>query len=110
MDRDSAKQIILASLPNYLAQKGIDPSRKFLCLNPEHQDHSPSMHYDRRRNRCHCFSCGCDADVFNLIQWDYNTDSFKDTFGIACDLFGLTVESRKDKQKEKEDCSVKLKA
>ena len=31
MDRDSAKQIILASLPNYLAQKGIDPSRKFLC-------------------------------------------------------------------------------
>ena len=101
MDRDSAKQIILASLPNYLAQKGIDPSRKFLCLNPEHQDHSPSMHYDRRRNRCHCFSCGCDADIFNLIQWDYNTDSFKDTFGIACDLFGLTVESRKDKQKEK---------
>ena len=101
MDRDSAKQIILASLPNYLAQKGIDPSRKFLCLNPEHQDHSPSMHYDRRRNRCHCFSCGCDVDVFNLIQWDYNTDSFKDTFGIACDLFGLTVESRKDKQKEK---------
>ena len=40
MDRDSAKQIILASLPNYLAQKGIDLSRKFLCLNPEHQDHS----------------------------------------------------------------------
>ena len=29
MDRDSAKQIILASLPNYLAQKGIDRAENF---------------------------------------------------------------------------------
>lgn len=34
MDRDSAKQIILASLPNYLAQKGIDPSLKIFMLKP----------------------------------------------------------------------------
>ena len=46
MDRDTAKEIILASLPNYLAQKGVNFSggRKFTCLNPDHQDHSPSMH------------------------------------------------------------------
>lgn len=101
MDRDSAKQVILASLPNYLAQKGIQTNRSFLCLNPDHQDHSPSMRYDRRRNRCHCFSCGCDVDIFNLIQWDYNTTSFADTFDIACDLFGLTVEGQKKRPKEK---------
>lgn len=101
MDRDTAKEIILASLPNYLAQKGINISRKFLCMNPDHQDHSPSMCYDRRRNRCHCFSCGCDADIFNLIQWDYNTTSFPETFNLACDLFGIDVDERKEKPKER---------
>lgn len=103
MDRDTAKDIIQASLPNYLAQKGINfaGGRKFTCLNPDHQDHSPSMHYDRRRNRCHCFACGCDVDIFNLIQWDYNTISFPETFNLACDIFGVDVDDRKEKPKEK---------
>lgn len=101
MDRETAKNIILSSLPQYLAQKGINLGRPFLCLNPEHADHSPSMSYDRRRNRCHCFSCGVDADIFNLIQWDYNTSSFPETFEMACDIFGLDVENRKNQHKEK---------
>ena len=103
MDRDAAKEIILASLPNYLAQKGVNFSggRKFTCLNPDHQDHSPSMHYDRRRNKCHCFACGCDVNIFDLIQWDYNTTSFPETFNLACDIFGIDVDDRKEKPKER---------
>lgn len=103
MDRDTAKEIILASLPNYLAQKGVNFSggRKFTCLNPDHQDHSPSMHYDRRRNKCHCFACGCDVNIFDLIQWDYNTTSFPETFNLACDIFGIDVDDRKEKPKER---------
>lgn len=101
MDRETAKNIISSSLPQYLAQKGINLGRPFLCLNPEHVDHSPSMSYDRRRNRCHCFSCGIDADIFDIIQWDYNTSGFAEAFDIACDLFGLDIEKRERKEKPK---------
>lgn len=101
MDRETAKNIISSSLPQYLAQKGINLGRPFLCLNPEHVDHSPSMSYDRRRNRCHCFSCGIDADIFDIIQWDYNTSGFSEAFDIACDLFGLDIEKRERKEKPK---------
>lgn len=101
MDRDTAKEIILASLPNYLEQKGIRTDKKFICLNPEHVDHTPSMMYDRRRNKCHCFSCGMDANIFDIISWDYCTGSFAESFDIACDLFGLDVDNHEKKEKPK---------
>lgn len=91
MDRQTAKSILLASLPQYLAQKGIQVNRNFLCLNPEHNDHTPSMTYNRHRNKCHCFACGADADIFDLIEWDYGASGFAEAFRIGCDLFGLDV-------------------
>lgn len=97
MDRKTAKNIIINSLPNYLAQKGIRIDKNFLCLNPEHCDHTPSMTYDRRRNRCHCFACGADADTLNLIQWDYGVD-FAEAFHIGCDLFGLDIGQEEQKK------------
>lgn len=106
MDRDTAKNIILASLPHYLAQKGINYNQKFLCLNPEHNDNSPSMVFDKRRNKCHCFACGKDVDIFDIIGWDYNTSSFAEAFEIGCDLFNLDLDS---KSKSKKHIELKIK-
>ena len=36
---------------DYLRAKGIDPRRRFRCLNPDHLDRNPSMAYDARRHR-----------------------------------------------------------
>ena len=91
MDRNEAKEILLSSLPEYLERKGIQINKKFRCLCPEHLDHDPSMSYYKQQNICHCFACGVNADIFQLIGWDYNVSSFKEQFEIGCSLFGLDV-------------------
>lgn len=95
------KETAAGYLPYYLAQKGIDVSKKFTCLNPEHLDHTPSMMYDSHRNKCHCFSCGADVDVFDLISWDYNTSGFAETLKVACDLFGINTDKKLTPPKQK---------
>lgn len=107
MDRMTARNILKANLPNYLMQKGINIDRKFICLCPEHVDHTPSMQYDKRRNICHCFSCGANADIFQLIEWEYNTTSFNETFELACDLFGLDIDKPNTSKKEQPKLKIK---
>lgn len=55
MNRDEAKTEIKGKLEEYLIEKGINPKNLFHCLNPEHNDKHPSMSYDRKHNRVHCF-------------------------------------------------------
>lgn len=101
MDRELAIEAIRQNLPTYLSYKGVDINRKFRCLCPEHLDNNPSMMYSKRRNKCHCFACGADADTFKLLQWDYGVDSFQEAFEIGCQLFGLDLETRERKTKLK---------
>lgn len=62
-------------LPEYLTRhKGINIAKEFRCLNPMHPDNRPSMRYDRERNKCHCFSCGVDYDLIDLIRAEYGLD------------------------------------
>ena len=58
-------------LADYLRAKGIDPRRRFRCLNPDHLDRNPSMAYDARRHKVHCFACGADYDLFDLLAIDH---------------------------------------
>lgn len=56
-------------LLDYLNLKGIDakPKGKIHCLNPKHDDSSPSMGFyggAARNERAHCFSCGFNLDIF----------------------------------------------
>ena len=51
-------------LLDYLHSRGINPRRRFRCLNPDHLDRDPSMGYDSRRCKVHCFACGADYDLF----------------------------------------------
>jgi len=69
---EEAKEYIKQQLPFYLEGKGISTRKNFCCLNPEHLDTNPSMSYDPKRNKCHCFSCNANYDIFDLIAIDYS--------------------------------------
>ena len=43
---------------------GIQVSRYGMAVCPFHQDKNPSLKLDRR---FHCFGCGADGDVINLV-------------------------------------------
>lgn len=71
---EEAKEYIKQQLPFYLEGKGISTRKNFCCLNPEHPDTKPSMSYDPKRNKCHCFACNANYDIFDLIAIDYSLD------------------------------------
>lgn len=80
-------------LPEYMAQKRIliggKRSRMIRCINPEHDDRNPSMSYNRKTQTLHCFACGVNYDLFDVIKMDYpECDSFPRQVKKACDIFG----------------------
>jgi replicative DNA helicase len=79
MTEEQAKDQLKAYLPEYLLEEhGIDVaiSRKnFHCLAGTHPDNNPSMSYDPKRNKVHCFSCEADLDIVDLIKIDHNLDT-----------------------------------
>lgn len=76
-------------LPDYLRSSGRMRGRgKLHCINPEHDDREPSMAYDSRRNRLHCFGCGKSYDLFDVIAIDFpECDTFLLQVQKACELF-----------------------
>ena len=92
MDRKQAKEYAKQGLEDYLHHKGIDTKKPFRCLNPEHNDSHPSMSYDRKRHKIHCFSCGKDYDIFDLIGIDFGLKDYADIFNKAYEYFNLDVE------------------
>ena len=54
-------------LPKYFGRLGLSTDKPFTCLNPEHEDKTPSMSYDRKHNRVKCFGCGATWDLYDLI-------------------------------------------
>lgn len=75
-------------LTDYLYARGIDPRRRFRCLNPSHLDRNPSMGYDPRRYKVHCFACGADYDLFDLLMLDENLSTPKEALVRASQLYG----------------------
>ena len=60
---------------DYLYDRGINPAKRFHCLNPAHLDRNPSMGYDPRRHKVHCFACQADYDLFDLLMLDNHLSS-----------------------------------
>jgi replicative DNA helicase len=89
MDREQAKDYIKGELESYLTSKGINPRKPFKCLNPAHPDNNPSMSYDTKRNKAHCFSCGADYDTLDIIGIDYGIADNGEIFKKAYELFGI---------------------
>lgn len=87
---EDAKTQCQNRLADYLQGKGININKPFRCLNPEHEDRHPSMSYDSKRRKVHCFACGADFDVFDLIGIDEGIPSFKEQYNRACSIYGIT--------------------
>ena len=91
MNPEEAKEYAKTYLKAYLNSKGINTSTNFSCLNPSHDDKHPSMSFDQRRNRCHCFSCGVDYDIFDVAAIDTGLAG-KDLFNHVYSLYNISVD------------------
>ena len=76
-------------LTNYLRMQGVNPDRRFRCLNPEHTDRNPSMGYDARRFKVHCFACSADYDLFDLLIINEGLSSPGEALVRAGEIFGV---------------------
>jgi replicative DNA helicase len=110
MDREQAREFIRGKLEEYLSFKGIKiTARPFRCLNPMHEDNNPSMSFDRKRNKVHCFACGADYDTFDLIAIDENLKDYREIFRRAHEIFKVDVDDsgrgyqKKGKSEQYED-------
>lgn len=88
-------------LGDYLRQKGINPKKRFRCLNPAHPDRNPSMGYDPRREKVHCFACGADYDLFDLLALEENLPTPADALRRASQLYGQGIVYGEDVRREK---------
>jgi len=91
MNPEEAKESAKSHLSDYLNAKGINTSINFSCLNPAHEDKHPSMSFDKRRNRCHCFSCGVDYDIFDVVGLETGLTE-KELFDHVYRLYNISVD------------------
>lgn len=95
MEHDAAKEYLRGKLEDYLISYcHINPRTNFKCFNSiahSHGDRKPSMHYYRDTNRCICFACGENMDIFEIIRIQYGYDSFSEAFQKACSLYGIQI-------------------
>ena len=90
-------------LLDYLHSRGINPRRRFRCLNPDHLDRDPSMGYDSRRCKVHCFACGADYDLFDLLQIDEHLSTPGEALERARALYGTAALPPKKQDQLPED-------
>ncbi|MCX3072517.1 DnaB-like helicase C-terminal domain-containing protein [Providencia stuartii] len=67
---DYEKDVLKQKLPEYMATHGIQlkPNKNIHCINPAHNDTTPSMGYKADQNYLHCFSCGESYDIFAACE------------------------------------------
>jgi len=53
-----------------------------------HLDRDPSMGFDPRRNKVHCFACGADYDLFDLLTLDNSLSSPLEALSLASKRYG----------------------
>ena len=63
-------------LEEYLQRKGINTKELFRCVSPEHEDKNPSMSFYKKKNKCTCFACGKNYDIFDLVKMEYGLETF----------------------------------
>ena len=72
--REKAKEF----LEEYLQRKGLDTKNLFRCISPEHEDKNPSMSFYKKKNKCTCFGCGKNYDIFEVVGMEYNLKNFSE--------------------------------
>lgn len=69
LDLEAATAAVRPYLRQYLEEKGVNTEKNFSCLNPEHEDSTPSMSMKQDPERAYCFSCGCLCDIFSAAHY-----------------------------------------
>lgn len=72
-------------LKEYLELKGINTKKLFKCVSPNHEDKNPSMSY--HNNRCHCFGCGKNYNIFELVGLEYGINDYQEQVNKAAELY-----------------------
>lgn len=95
MTKDEARTYIKDQLPDYLKNMGIDISKPFKCLNPNHTDEHPSMRYTEKNGKkmCHCFACGVTMDTIDVVAKQKGLN-FGQAFDYLCDYYGIEVTNK----------------
>ena len=67
---DYEKDALKQKLPEYMAIHGVQlkPNKNIICINPAHNDTTPSMGYKADQHYLHCFSCGESYDIFAACE------------------------------------------
>ena len=55
---------------NYLSTTNYYNPKRFICRCPDHQDTNPSMKFNPKNNKVHCFSCGVTYGLIDLVMVD----------------------------------------
>lgn len=55
---------------NYLSTTNYYHPKFFNCRNPNHIDNKPSMKFNPKNNKVHCFSCGVTYGLIDLVMVD----------------------------------------
>lgn len=97
MNREALIEQFKERLPDYIqGELGYSLKKHFRCLSGSHADNKPSMIYDPKRYKVHCFSCSADYDLFDVIGIVEGTEDFNEQFSRANELYGSgeRIESR----------------
>jgi len=95
---DTEKQDVKEQLESYLQERGVDTTKPFRCLNPEHEDKNPSMSFNSKNGiQVKCFGCGLSYDIFDLIGIDYGLTDDKEIFNKASELYLNLLTDNKSK-------------
>jgi len=62
--REAANKVCV-HLSSYLEEQGIDTSKNFSCLSPDHEDKDPSCGLLENKTVFHCFGCGASGNIFH---------------------------------------------
>src|SRR5574343_1852712 len=95
-EKDYAKTKIAEYLTSHFSVKLT--KKNFRCVSPTHEDKKPSMSYDSRRYKVHCFSASCNADydIFDLYAIKNNlTPNSKEVFDGVYNWLGISIDKPK---------------
>ncbi len=56
-------------LEEYLNSQGIDTTKNFTCIHPDHDDQDPSMGLVPSGRAFNCFGCGTVGGIFNAVEY-----------------------------------------
>jgi DNA primase len=92
-------------LPKYLEDQGINTSKKFKCLDPDHKDSNASCNLTPDKQRFHCFGCGRGGDILDAVQLiekkpKTGIEWVEDTLKYLATKYGVDVKTKELTEEE----------